>query len=281
MKKARSQSSGRASTGRGLSAGKSGSSRKSATSATKKSAATGSSSKATSSSRSRAAATAKSSKKSTPSSNGRSKAASSSSRRTSSSRASQASPREGLTEVLKDLMKDIYYAEKQLVKALKKMGKAASNTELKTAFETHMEETQDQVGRLEEAFAAMGIKAVGKKCPAMDGLIEEGNEHMEEMDKGPALDAALIVGAQKVEHYEIAAYGSMRSFAVCLGLSECEEVFNAILEQESNTDEILTRVAQTVNREALSGEDNEGGASNGTSTGGRSGARLEQGAMTA
>lgn len=157
--------------------------------------------------------------------------------------------------MLKDGLKDIYYAEKQLVKALKKLSKAATNGELKEAFDTHRQQTEGQVGLLEQAFEAMEMRAVGKKCPAMDGLIEEANEHIEEMDKGAALDAALIVGAQKVEHYEIAAYGSLRAFARCLGLSECEQIFDQILQQESETDELLTGVAETVNREALSGEE--------------------------
>jgi len=100
------------------------------------------------------------------------------------------------------------------------------------------------------------MRAQGKKCPAMDGLIEEGNEHIEEFEKGPARDAALIVGAQKVEHYEIAAYGSLRQFAEILGHSECVDIFNEILEQESSTDEKLTQIAQTVNQEAY-GEDEE------------------------
>ncbi|RYZ82230.1 MAG: ferritin-like domain-containing protein [Proteobacteria bacterium] len=170
-------------------------------------------------------------------------------------RTKQTTPREDLQEVLKDGLKDIYYAEKQLVKALKKVSKAATNQELKAAFDNHRMETEGQIELLEQAFEAMEMRAAGKKCPAMDGLIEEANEHIEEMDKGPALDAALIVGAQKIEHYEIAAYGSLRAFAKCLGLPECEQIFDQILAQESKTDELLTGVADTVNREALSGED--------------------------
>jgi ferritin-like metal-binding protein YciE len=169
-----------------------------------------------------------------------------------------------LTEVLKDGLKDIYYAEKQLVKALKKVSKAATNQELKQAFDTHRGQTEEQIEKLEGAFEELGMRASGKKCPAMDGLIEEANEHMEEMDKGPALDAALIVGAQKIEHYEIAAYGSMRTFAKSLGYTECERIFEEILEQESDTDELLTEVARTVNMEALR---EEGGSQNGSSNG--------------
>jgi len=135
------------------------------------------------------------------------------------------------------------------------MSKAATNEELREAFENHMSQTEGQIEMLEQAFEAMEMRAAGKKCPAMDGLIEESKEHIEEMDKGPALDAALIVGAQKVEHYEIAAYGSLRAFARCLGITECEQIFDQILQQESETDELLTKVAETVNREALSGEE--------------------------
>ena len=291
MKKSRSQSSGRASSsGRSSSKSSSSGSRGSSSGATKKSASSKSSSSggrssassgrsaSASGSRSSSSGSRGSSSKSAPraasksSSNGRattskktaSKKTVTASRASSNGRASTASrgrkqttPREGLTEVLKDGMKDIYYAEKQLVKALKKLSKAATNQELKEAFTTHMEQTAEQVERLEEAFEAMDMRAAGKKCPAMDGLIEESNEHIEEMDKGPALDAALIVGAQKVEHYEIAAYGSLRTFARMLGYPECERIFNEILDQESQTDELLTRVAQSVNREALQGD--EGG----------------------
>jgi ferritin-like metal-binding protein YciE len=150
-----------------------------------------------------------------------------------------------------------------LVKALKKMGKAATNQELRDAFENHRMQTEEQIELLGQAFEALEMRAAGKNCPAMDGLIEEGNEHIQEMDKGPALDAALIVGAQKVEHYEIAAYGSLKAFSKALGLSECEEIFDQILQQESETDELLTQVALTVNREALSGEEGESGGSSG------------------
>ena len=149
--------------------------------------------------------------------------------------------------MMKNGLKDIYYAEKQLVKALNKMSKAAENEELKQAFETHKAETEEQIARLEEAFEELGMRAVGKKCPAMDGLVEEGAEAIEEFEKGSARDAALIVSAQKVEHYEIAAYGSLRAFAATLGYTTCEQIFEEILEQESNTDEILNQVAQTVN----------------------------------
>lgn len=158
---------------------------------------------------------------------------------------------EGLEKVMKDILKDIYYAEKQLVKALNKMSKSASNQELKEGFEMHRQETETQVEKLEQVFEILGIRAVGKKCPAMDGLIEEGKEAIEEFEKGPSRDAAMIVAGQKVEHYEIAAYGSLRAFAEVLGYDDCAAIFNEILEQESATDEKLNQVAATVNEEAM------------------------------
>ncbi len=201
-------------------------------------------------------ATAK--KSASPKSGGRSSKSASGSKSGSSKKSTAASsPREGLQDVLKDLMKDIYYAEKQLVKALKKMNKAATNQQLKDAFMTHLEQTNGQIEKLESAFEMLGLKAQGKKCPAMDGLIEEGDEHMSEMDKGHALDAALIVGAQKVEHYEIAAYGSLRTFARSLGFDECTTIFQEILDQEAETDELLTGIAQTVNQEALMADEDK------------------------
>lgn len=164
------------------------------------------------------------------------------------------SAREGLSDVLKDALRDIYYAEKQLAKALKKMSKAASEQTLKDAFTTHMQQTEEQIELLATAFEEIGLRMQGKRCPAMDGLIEESMEHVEEMDKGAALDAALIVGAQKVEHYEMAAYGSMRAFATDLGYQESARVFEQILQQESETNELLTEIAQTVNQKALAAD---------------------------
>jgi len=143
-------------------------------------------------------------------------------------------------------MKDIYYAEKKLTKALGKMAKNATNPKLKEAFLTHQSQTEDQVAKLEHAFGVLGLTPKAKKCAAMDGLLEEANEHIEEYAKGAGLDAAMIVGAQKVEHYEIAAYGSMRSFARTLGYNEAAMIFEGIREQESDTDELLTNLAESV-----------------------------------
>jgi ferritin-like metal-binding protein YciE len=174
-------------------------------------------------------------------------------------------------------MKDIYYAEKKLTKALPRMAKNATDPRLKEAFTIHAAQTEEQVKRLEEAFGVLGYPVKSKKCVAMDGLLEEANEHIEEYERGAGLDAAMIVGAQKVEHYEIAAYGSMRSFARTLGHTEAATIFEEIREQESDTDELLTNLAESViNPKAeeeteVVGED--GNSSGGGSRGGESGGR--------
>jgi|GEM_PF-200409 len=160
-------------------------------------------------------------------------------------------PHEDLEKVMKDLLKDIYYAEKQLFKALNKLSRGASNQELKMAFDTHREETGEQIEKLEQVFEILGMRAQGKKCPAMDGLIEEGSEAIEEYDKGPARDAAMIVAAQKAEHYEISGYGSLKTFAETLGYDECAQIFEEIETQESDTDSKLSDIAKTVNKEAM------------------------------
>jgi ferritin-like metal-binding protein YciE len=126
------------------------------------------------------------------------------------------------------------------------MAKHATHTELRDAFTTHQRQTEGQVSQLEEAFAVMGLTPKAKKCAAMDGLLEEADEHMSEYHKGAGLDAALIVGAQKVEHYEIASYGSMRSIASSLGLTEAAAIFETIGEQERDTDELLTTLAESL-----------------------------------
>ena len=183
-------------------------------------------------------------------------------------------PRNDLEKLMVDGLKDIYYAEKALSKALARMAKSATNEELRAAFETHREETDEQVRMLEGAFQTLGQKVQGKKCYAMDGLIEEGKEHMTEASKGPGRDAVMIVSAQKAEHYEIAAYGSLRTFAQSLGNTEVAQVFQTILDQESATDEKLTGIAETVNRMAL-GAHNDTKGGNG---GGEGGSGSEQGA---
>ena len=146
-----------------------------------------------------------------------------------------------LRETFLDELADIYDAEKQLVKALPKMAKAASHEELKEGFESHLEETENHVSRLEQVFESLGEKAKGKKCKAMQGLVEEAQEMISE-DEG---DAALICAAQKVEHYEIATYGSLCSWARLLGENEAADILGETLEEEKATDEKLTEIAES------------------------------------
>jgi ferritin-like metal-binding protein YciE len=155
-----------------------------------------------------------------------------------------------LNELLIDELKDLYSAETQLIKALPKMAKAASHEQLKAGFEEHLEQTKTHAERLERALEILGGTPKGKKCKAMEGLIEEGSEKIE-LDAEPALkDAALIGAAQKVEHYEIAGYGTARTFAQILGEEEVVELLETTLEEESATDEKLTEIAETINEEA-------------------------------
>jgi ferritin-like metal-binding protein YciE len=156
-----------------------------------------------------------------------------------------------LEELLVDELKDLYSAENQIIKALPKMAKAASSPELKRAFERHLEETRRQVERLDQIGAALDTRMTGKKCKGMEGLIEEGKELMAEDLDDTALDAGLIGAAQKVEHYEIAAYGTARTHASTLGYSKAAKLLQQTLDEESNTDKKLTQLAETlVNAEA-------------------------------
>jgi ferritin-like metal-binding protein YciE len=153
--------------------------------------------------------------------------------------------------LLVDELKDLYYAEKQLVKALPKMAKAAASAELKGAFSGHLEETKGHVERLEKAFEILGEPAKTKTCHAMDGLIKEGGEALE-MDGPSALrDADLIGAAQRVEHYEMAAYGTARSFAELLGQNDVADLLQATLDEESAANKKLTSISVAVNDEAL------------------------------
>lgn len=159
-----------------------------------------------------------------------------------------------LRETFIDELKDLYDAEKQLLKGLPKMARAAENEELKAAFEEHLEVTNEQVKRLEQVFQIFGEKPKGKKCKAMQGLLEEGQELIEE----EAGDAALICAAQKVEHYEIASYGSLVAWARLLDETEAEELLETTLSEEEETDEKLTEIAETAaNPEAAEGDDEE------------------------
>jgi len=159
-------------------------------------------------------------------------------------------------ETLKELyineLRDLYNAENQLIKALPKMAKAASSDELKDAFEKHLEQTKSHVERLEEVFEDIGEKPKGKTCRAMKGLIEEGSEILQEDGEESVIDAGIIVAAQKVEHYEIAGYGSVRTFAQLLGKDRSAELLQTTLEEESEANELLNKLAEDiVNPEAL------------------------------
>lgn len=149
-----------------------------------------------------------------------------------------------LDEVFMDELKDIYGAEKQLLKALPKMAKAATSAKLRAGFEEHLEVTKNQVERVEKVFSLINEKASSKKCKAMEGLIKEGDELISELEKGPGLDAALICAAQKVEHYEIAAYGCLRTYAKVLGHNEAAKLLQQTLEEEGETDKKLTTIAE-------------------------------------
>lgn len=162
-------------------------------------------------------------------------------------------PRDLLIEELKDL----YSAENQLLMALPNMAKAATSEELRAAFETHLEETEGQVRRLEHIGEQLGESMKGKQCKAMEGLVEEGKEIMEE-DMAPAiLDLALIGAAQKVEHYEIAGYGTARTLAEIAGEEEIAKVLQETLDEEGNTDKLLTQIASELNLEAATTGENE------------------------
>jgi ferritin-like metal-binding protein YciE len=149
-------------------------------------------------------------------------------------------------------LRDLYNAEHQLLKALPKMAKAASSEELKNAFEKHLEQTKSHVERLEKVFGELDEKPKGKTCHAMKGLIEEGSEILQQDGEESILDAGIIVAAQKVEHYEIAGYGSVRTFAHLLGQNKAAELLQTTLDEESETNELLNRLAEsTINPEAV------------------------------
>ena len=150
---------------------------------------------------------------------------------------------EGLRELFVDSLKDIYWAEKALTKALPKMAKNATSENLITAIKDHLEVTKVQVTRVEQVFELLGEKAVAKKCDAMDGLIKEGEGIMEETEAGPVRDAGIIAASQKVEHYEIATYGTLAAFAKTLGEDDALELLLATLAEEKEADTLLTENA--------------------------------------
>jgi ferritin-like metal-binding protein YciE len=160
-----------------------------------------------------------------------------------------------MDDLFLDSLRDLYDAEKQITKALPKMSKAATSDELKAAFEQHLEVTKRQVQRLEQIFSQLDEKPGGKKCAAMQGLIEEGEEIIEEGEPSAILDAGLIGAAQKVEHYEMAGYGTARTFAQLLGHTEAAQLLEETLAEEKETDQQLTELAESVvNEEAAQQE---------------------------
>jgi ferritin-like metal-binding protein YciE len=157
---------------------------------------------------------------------------------------------DSLEKLFLEELKDIYNAEKQLLRALPRMAKAAESPELQQAFNKHTKETEGQVQRLERVFQELGQSARGKTCKGMQGLVEEGKEVMEKEGEGPVIDAALIASAQKVEHYEIAAYGCLRTYAQLLGLEQAVQLLQQTLEEEEATDKILNQLAESGINEA-------------------------------
>ena len=173
---------------------------------------------------------------------------------------------ESLRELYIDELKDLYSAEKQLVKALPKMAKKATNPELKKAFQDHLAQTEQHVERLEQIFESLESSPRGKKCVGMEGLIEEANEMIGEDAEEEVLDAGLISKAQHVEHYEMAGYGTVRTYALTLGESEHAELLEQTLNEEKEADELLTQLAEnSINIEAAAGDEE----SDEESTGGR------------
>ena len=166
-------------------------------------------------------------------------------------------PNNGLRELYIDELKDLYSAENQLVKALPKMAKAASSDELRQGFEKHLEQTKGHVQRLEQIFEMLNESGKGKKCAGMEGLVKEGSEVMDEDFEGATMDAALIGAAQRVEHYEIAAYGTASEFAQILGESEQESLLRETLQEEKETDEKLTELAKEINSQANEDEEQD------------------------
>lgn len=156
-----------------------------------------------------------------------------------------------LDDLFHDTLKDIYFAEKKILAALPKMAKAAQSEDLRAAFEKHAGETEDHVERLEQVFALIEKKPQGKTCEAINGLLDEGKEIMTEFKGAPALDAGLVASAQAVEHYEIARYGTLKTWAGELGLTQAVRLLEATLSEEKKTDAALTELAEaTVNQEA-------------------------------
>ena len=159
--------------------------------------------------------------------------------------------RKNLEELFAETLKDIYFAEKQILRALPKMAREAASPELKQAFETHRDQTEGQVERLNQVFEQLGRPARGKTCEAIIGIIDEAKEIMEEFKGAEALDAGLASSAQAVEHYEIARYGTLKTWAQQLGLNDAAKLLDETLQEEIKTDRLLTRLAtSTINKKA-------------------------------
>jgi ferritin-like metal-binding protein YciE len=156
-----------------------------------------------------------------------------------------------LNDLFHGALKDIYFAEKQILRALPKMARAAQSDELRQAFETHRDETEGQIERLDQVFEIIGKSPQGKSCEAIIGIIDEGKEVMEDFAETDALDPGLLAAAQSVEHYEISRYGTLRTWAQQLGLRDAVPLLDATLAEEKKTDELLTKLATaSVNRKA-------------------------------
>lgn len=156
-----------------------------------------------------------------------------------------------LMKLFEDELKDIYWAEKALTKALPKMAKNATSAELQEAIENHLTETEEQIKKVEKVFGLIGKKPVAKKCEAMAGLVKEGEAIMKDTEKGAMRDAGIISAGNKVEHYEIASYGTLKTFAQILGLTAAADILNEIMEEEKNADATLTEIAEsTINIDA-------------------------------
>jgi ferritin-like metal-binding protein YciE len=155
-------------------------------------------------------------------------------------------PKKNLSDLFHETLRDIYFAENKIIKTLPKMAKAAQSKDLAAAFNKHLKETQGQVKRLDQVFRMIGKPARGKPCEAINGIADEGAEIMREFKGAPALDAGLLAAAQAVEHYEISRYGTLRTWAEGLGMSEAAELLQATLDEEEATDQTLTKLATSV-----------------------------------
>jgi ferritin-like metal-binding protein YciE len=156
-----------------------------------------------------------------------------------------------LNDLFYDTLKDIYFAERQILKSLPKLAKAAKSLELKTAFLTHRDETEGHVERLQQVFEMIGKRAQAKTCEAIKGILEEGDEVMEEYAGSEALDAGLLAGSQAVEHYEMSRYGTLKTWATQLGMKDAAALLDQTLQEEKKTDALLSKLAQaTVNLKA-------------------------------